>query len=140
MSFSPEQRSRSWPFDLSYLFSDGNHESSIVHLLQLDRNPENGEMGTPPLVGDVTKIDPSSWIQGREPSSKLNLISWLIDGCLFYNPPGVKSQETQSPQACPKSAEGGLASGHDQINPSEYQTFDGFFNNLLRVDLGAVGI
>lgn len=64
-----------------------------------------------------TKPDPDQWIRGRHMKDKLNLLSWLIDGkpdC--YNTCGKLDEPI-----------------------SEYQTFDGFFNNLFKVDLGAVG-
>ncbi|CAL8138364.1 unnamed protein product [Orchesella dallaii] len=65
----------------------------------------------------VKKPEPNQWIKGRKPIEKLNLISWLIDGCLDHKNCDVGTRHEDLP---------------------EFQTFDGFFNNLFQVELGAV--
>ena len=58
----------------------------------------------------------------------MNLISWVIDGCLI----GLNENE---PRSC------NLEEIEEQSKdpPSEFQSFDGFYNNVFKVDLGAVG-
>lgn len=75
-----------------------------------------------------SKPDAGTWIRGRHPRQKLNLISWLVDGCFYYTDgdPGV--------DACP------WREAPDQHDPQpEYASFDGFYNNVFKADLGAVG-
>ena len=58
----------------------------------------------------------------------MNLISWVIDGC-YIN----KTENTA------------LACNEEEIEhqeshpPTEFQSFDGFYNNIFKIDLGAVG-
>lgn len=70
----------------------------------------------------ISKPNPEEWIKGRKTEDKLNLISWLIDGCLIDGPNGNDCMKPLKDEPVP-----------------EFQTFDGFFNNLFKIDLGAVG-
>ncbi|ODN05836.1 Dual oxidase 1, partial [Orchesella cincta] len=79
------------------------------------RKPETQGLHGGNLVRKPQPSGNSGWIKGRKPVEKLNLISWLIDGCLDH-------------KICTPT--------HDSL--PEYQTFDGFFNNIFQVELGAV--
>jgi len=68
------------------------------------------------------KPTPAQWIQGRKSSDKLNLMSWLIDGCPDFKDKDCISNSVARQESLP-----------------EFQTFDGFFNNIFQVELGAVG-
>jgi hypothetical protein len=87
--------------------------------------------GNPPNL--PMKPLPQDWILGRKSLEKMNLISWLIDGC-FINDTGAPrvSQDSAIPKCSFKSDVSSEAA-------PEFQTFDGFFNNPFKVDLGAVG-
>lgn len=71
----------------------------------------------------IPRLTNEQWILDRPMMSKLNLIAWLIDN---------------EPNACNKEGSCKLKNTPQEPLP-EYQTFDGFFNNLFKVDLGAVG-
>lgn len=84
-------------------------------------------------VEKVRKPEVNEWILGRHPEKKLNLISWLIDGCLIHQ---LSSSTSVNPalaliKGCKKE--------FPHTKPPEFQSFDGFFNNVFKVDLGAVG-
>lgn len=65
-----------------------------------------------------TKPPPNEWIKGRKVDEKVCLIAWLIDGERDCSQP-IKPRHEES--------------------LVEYQSFDGFYNNAFKVDLGAVG-
>ncbi|OXA56851.1 Dual oxidase 2 [Folsomia candida] len=91
-----------------------------------------------PLV--VSKPSPHQWIFGRNKEDKLNLISWLIDGCYFYTKKDEVQQflPTSTYEKC-KHADNPTENPDNESHPPEFQTYDGFFNNPFKVDLGAVG-
>jgi hypothetical protein len=84
---------------------------------------------------------PNQWIFGRKQKDKLNLISWLIDGCYFYTEQEQVLQVLSSSKKFKKCeyADNPKDNPDNHSNPPEFQSFDGFFNNPFKVDLGAVG-
>jgi len=85
------------------------------------------------LTIEAEKPQLSEWILGRHPNDKLNFISWLVDGCFYYKSP--------TPSTIPECEFRGTknASGAVPDHPPEFQSFDGFSNNIFHNQLGAVG-
>ncbi len=83
---------------------------------------------------EATKPKLSEWILDRHPNDKLNFISWLVDGCFYY-----KSSKPSKIPACSFNGTGNV-SVEIVEHPPEFQSFDGFSNNIFHNQLGAVGM
>ncbi|CAG7733979.1 unnamed protein product [Allacma fusca] len=95
-----------------------------------------------PILGNNAQSEKpkaSDWIQGRHPNSKLNLIAWLVDGipnCFVRNGSSVNCMDDYCvSSACERILE---ARKEKERIPAEVQSYDGFFNNIFKTDLGAV--
>lgn len=64
--------------------------------------------------------DKPTKMQWAKAGNKIKLLEWLIEGCWSENN-----------QPCPEPKE------PEEV---EYEGYDGFYNNLARPDLGAVGM
>ena len=90
----------------------------------------------------VQKLEPKDWIHDRQPRNKLNLISWIVDGCFCYHNGTGPLTNNKIPRCnftiCGTSNDE-YSDVHEKEHPPEFQTFDGFSNNIFQNTLGAVG-
>ncbi|XP_063244326.1 dual oxidase-like isoform X2 [Bacillus rossius redtenbacheri] len=94
----------------------------IVHTRVMSQN--YSQTHPPPTVptkrlGYETKPQAADWAWNFLPSEKTQLLNWLLVGC-------VKPEES-----CTKALP-------NHIRPTEYEGYDGFYNNLAHPELGAV--